>query len=326
MGNALNIDKMHQTYTIHETLGTGSFATVKRATKKSSEEQFAIKIIRKEKLDHKELSVIHDEAEIMSSVKHPHCVRMFELYETKKKLYMVLELLRGGELFDRIVKKTHFSEMEAATATKEIAQAVKYLHSINIVHRDLKPENLIYESQDANSKLKLTDFGLAKVAAADRGMATACGTPGYVAPEVLMGLPYGPEVDLWSIGVILYIMLCGFPPFYHQNTKELYKLIKAGRYSFPEQYWSKISPAAVELVRHLLTVDPKKRATPDDILRNRWISGGEASATPLGQGHKIRMELMQARRILRKGVRVIIFMNRFRVKIERAVERHSNSA
>jgi calcium/calmodulin-dependent protein kinase I len=145
---------------------------------------------------------------------------------------MVLELLTGGELFDRIVAKGSYSEKEASDLLRSITSAITYLHSINIVHRDLKPENLIYQSQNPDSPIKITDFGLAKFrkegAGKPEAMTTACGTPGYVAPEVLKNEPYGKEVDMWSLGVILYILLCGFPPFYHESTAQLYKQIKKG--------------------------------------------------------------------------------------------------
>jgi len=193
-----------------------------------------------------------------------------------------MELLSGGELFDAIVEKGQYSEHDAAVATKAIAEAIRYLHGIGVVHRDLKPENLIYDSTvQSKRKLKITDFGLAKHRKDGARMATACGTPGYVAPEVLKAggtgtgmSKYGPEVDLWSLGVIVYILLCGFPPFYHENTSELYKQIRAGHFEFIDPYWTDISQAAKDLIKGLLTVDPKKRLTPDQVLQHPWVSQG----------------------------------------------------
>lgn len=228
---------------------------------------------------------------------------------------MVMELLRGGELFDRIVMKGSYSEHEAAASTKAMAEAIGYLHSIGVVHRDLKPENLIYDKPGPEGELKITDFGLAKYRSANQRMQTACGTPGYVAPEVLMSsssVKYGPEVDLWSLGVIVYILLCGFPPFYHDNTSELYKQIKKGKFDFPEAYWGEISAAAKDLIKGLLTVDPRKRLTPAQVLQHPWVAGeGIASKKAFSKEHGTRMRTLQARKIMRRGVRSIIAVNRF---------------
>jgi len=281
--------------------------------KKSDKSEFAIKIIDKAKLNKEELAVIHDEVDIMQKVNHPHCVKMYELYDTKKKLYMVLEILRGGELFDRIVKRRFFSEAQAAQVIASVVQAIAYLHKIGVVHRDLKPENLLYATKEDDSIIKLTDFGLAKFTKVK--MATACGTPGYVAPEILSGKPYGPEVDLWSIGVILYILLCGFPPFFDENTPNLYRAIKQGRFDFPSPYWDDISDPAKNLISRLLTVDPKQRATSEQVLAHPWISNKISSniSTTLAD----RLALMQYKRILRRGVKALIFINRFERQLRR---------
>jgi len=249
----------------------------------------------------------------MHKIHHPNCVQLFEMFETPKKIYMVMELLTGGELFDRIVAKGNFSEKEASDLIKDIVGAIAYLHSIGIVHRDLKPENLIYLNQKPDSLIKITDFGLAKYRNANKpdAMTTACGTPGYVAPEVLKNEPYGKAVDMWSIGVILYILLCGFPPFYHESTAALYKQIKKGEFDFPEPYWSEVSDAAKDLIRKLLTVDPKKRFTAEQVLSHPWISGSAASSKSFGPSHNLRLKMLQARRRLRRGVHMIMAANKF---------------
>lgn len=314
MGNKIKTlkgEELYKHYEVKEKLGAGSFATVKRAIRKADKHEFAIKIIKKSKLNPEELAVVHDEVEIMHRISHENCVQLYEMYESKKKVFMVLELLTGGELFDRIVAKGSYSEKEASDLIKSITLAMKYLHGIGIVHRDLKPENLIYASLKKDSAIKITDFGLAKFRQEDKTMSTACGTPGYVAPEVLKNEPYGAPVDLWSLGVILYILLCGFPPFYHESTAALYKQIKKGQYEFPAPYWTDISDSAKNLVSGLLTVDPKKRLTPQGVLEHPWISGGKAKSEPIGAGHGKRLKVMQARRILKRGVRTIIAVNRF---------------
>ena len=158
-------------------------------------------------------------------MKHPHIVELREVFDTKKTFYMVMEFMSGGELFERIVSKSKYSEREASDVTKKIASALKFCHDKNVVHRDLKPENLLYTDHTEAADIKIADFGFAKLIAADKVMATACGTPGYVAPEVLNNEPYTSKVDTWSLGVIIYILLCGFPPFYDENNAALFQQV-----------------------------------------------------------------------------------------------------
>ena len=162
---------------------------------------------------------------ILRSLKHPHIVELREVFDTKKTFYMVMELMSGGELFERIVSKSKYSEREASDVARKIASALKFCHDQNVVHRDLKPENLLYTDTTEAAEIKIADFGFAKLIAADKVMATACGTPGYVAPEVLNNEPYTSKVDMWSLGVIIYILLCGFPPFYDENNAALFKQV-----------------------------------------------------------------------------------------------------
>jgi len=284
------------------------------------------RLLKKSKLNPDELAVVHDEVEIMHKINHPNCVTLFEMFETKASLYMVMELLTGGELFDRIVSKGSYSEKEASIVIKSVASAIEYLHALGVVHRDLKPENLIYLDKTGESLIKITDFGLAKFRGSQNViMATACGTPGYVAPEVLKGGEYDKAVDLWSVGVILYILLCGFPPFYHQNTNMLYKQIKKGEYDFPDPYWTDISDSAKELVRGLLTVDPKKRFTAKDVLGHPWIAGKTAVTKPFDSSHTSNLKLLQARRKLKRTVRTIMAINKFRFAFNSLIEEEYGS-
>lgn len=312
MGNnirKLRKDEITKYYDIKNKLGTGSFAVVKLAVRKADGKQFAIKIIKKSKLNPEELAVVHDEVEIMHKIDHPNCVKLYEMFETSKKLYMVLELLTGGELFDRIVSKGSYSEKEASLVIRDISSALKYLHAGGIVHRDLKPENLLYLSNSAESLIKITDFGLAKYRNTAETMTTACGTPGYVAPEVLKNEPYDKAVDMWSLGVILYILLCGFPPFYHESTAQLYKQIKKGEYDFPDPYWTDISAEAKNLVTCLLTVNPKKRITAEGVLSHPWITG-KTSDKAFSSAHTQNLKQLQARRKLRRGVQLVLAVNK----------------
>jgi len=231
------------------------------------------------------------------------------MFETSSKLFLVLELLTGGELFDRIVEAGFFSEQQASKLLRDVAMAVDYIHAKGIVHRDLKPENLLYSHKGEDAEIKLTDFGLAHHGST-ADMNTACGTPGYVAPEVLNGESYDKAVDLWSVGVILYILLCGFPPFYSANTPELYDQIREGRYSFPEPYWTNVSQSAKDLVTGLLTVDVSKRMTIKQLLQHPWITGS-ASDKAYDSSYIFQLKLYQARRKFKRGVRFIMAIVKF---------------
>jgi calcium/calmodulin-dependent protein kinase I len=321
MGN--NIKKrhcaVHAYWEIKEKIGSGSFAVVHRAVNRQTGEEAAVKIIKKEKLNKEEIAIVHNEIEIMHKIHFPTCVELKEVFETKKKIYVVMEYLAGGELFDRIVQKGSFSEQEASYIIQQVASALHYLHHHGITHRDLKPENILYASKDANSHVvKVTDFGLAKFQSArdaENSLMTRVGTPGFVSPEMLntaKGNAYTSAVDLWALGVILYILLCGFPPFYASSTVLLYQLIRDGEYDFPAPYWNDISKSAKDLVRKLLCVDPTKRLTAAEVLEHPFIKkGSKVSNKGLGTAHCKRLRLLQIRRRLRRGVHLVLAINRF---------------
>ncbi|XP_049806754.1 calcium/calmodulin-dependent protein kinase type 1-like [Schistocerca nitens] len=209
-------------------------------------------------------------------LKHPNIVQLLETFEDKHKVYLIMELVTGGELFDRIVEKGSYTEKDASDLIRQVLEAVDYMHEQGVVHRDLKPENLLYYSPDEDSKIMISDFGLSKME--DSGiMATACGTPGYVAPEVLAQKPYGKAVDVWSIGVISYILLCGYPPFYDENDANLFAQILKGEFEFDSPYWDDISDSAKDFIRQLMCVDVEKRYTCRQALKHPWISGNAAS-------------------------------------------------
>lgn len=178
--------------------------------------------------------------EILSQIDHPNIVKLYEIYDSKDKFYMVMELMVGGELFDRIVEKECYSEKLASDTIRPVIDAIRYCHAMGISHRDLKPENLLYDKGEDDSIIKISDFGLARVVSNDV-MTTACGTPGYVAPEVLIGKGYEYYCDYWSIGVILYVLLCGYPPFYEDTNEELFEKIKNADFDFPSPEWDDIS-------------------------------------------------------------------------------------
>nr|XP_025843847.1 calcium/calmodulin-dependent protein kinase type 1B [Vulpes vulpes] len=186
-----------------------------------------------------------------------------------------MELVTGGELFDRIMERGSYTEKDASHLVGQVLGAVSYLHSLGIVHRDLKPENLLYATPFEDSKIMVSDFGLSKIQAGNM-LGTACGTPGYVAPELLEQKPYGKAVDVWALGVISYILLCGYPPFYDESDPELFSQILRASYEFDSPFWDDISESAKDFIRHLLERDPQKRFTCQQALQHLWISGDAA--------------------------------------------------
>ncbi|CAH1153600.1 unnamed protein product [Phaedon cochleariae] len=263
-------------YYLKELLGTGAFSVVRLAESKENPGILhAVKIIDKKALKGKEDS-LENEIKVLRRLRHPNIVQLLETFEDKSKVYLIMELVTGGELFDRIVEKGSYTEKDAADLIRQVLEAVDYMHVQGVVHRDLKPENLLYYSPDEDSKIMISDFGLSKME--DSGiMATACGTPGYVAPEVLAQKPYGKAVDVWSIGVISYILLCGYPPFYDENDANLFAQILKGEFEFDSPYWDEISDSAKDFIRHLMCVHVERRYTCRQALGHPWISGNAAS-------------------------------------------------
>uniref|UniRef100_A0A8C9YCL9 Calcium/calmodulin dependent protein kinase I n=1 Tax=Sander lucioperca TaxID=283035 RepID=A0A8C9YCL9_SANLU len=262
-------------YDFKEVLGTGAFSEVVLAEEKRTQRLVAIKCIPKKALEGKENN-IENEIAVLHRIKHPNIVTLEDIFESTSHLYLVMQLVSGGELFDRIVEKGFYTERDASQLIHQILDAVKYLHDMGIVHRDLKPENLLYYSLDEDSKIMISDFGLSKIEGSGSVMSTACGTPGYVAPEVLAQKPYSKAVDCWSIGVISYILLCGYPPFYDENDAKLFEQILKAEYEFDSPYWDDISDSAKDFICHLMEKDPLKRYTCEQALQHPWICGDTA--------------------------------------------------
>merc|ERR1711991_593148 len=270
-------------YKVGKELGRGAFAVVKEATHKESGRKNAVKIIDRGAMgDTNELS-LQREIEIMQKVDHPNIIALRQVFEDKKHVYLVMELVTGGELFDKIVEKGNYTESDAADLTRAIVEAIGYLHKLDIAHRDLKPENLLLKHKGTSTEVKIADFGLSRMVNEAAMMKTACGTPTYVAPEVLTNTGYGPGVDMWSIGVITYILLCGFPPFYGDSIPLLFEQILKGSYDYPVDYWEDVSDEAIDFIDHLLVVDRKTRYTAKQALEHPWLSG-EKSDKPLKIG------------------------------------------
>ncbi|XP_052805776.1 serine/threonine-protein kinase DCLK1-like isoform X2 [Mya arenaria] len=276
-------------YDLGRTLGDGNFAIVRMSKMKATGVEYAMKVIDKSKLKGKE-HMVENEIEIMKDCNHPNIVKLYEEYETVDKIYLVMELVKGGDLFDAITQSVKFGEVDAAHMVKDLCSALFYLHSRIIVHRDLKPENLlVHRNKDMTISLKLADFGLAMDV--KESIYTVCGTPTYVAPEILSEIGYGLEVDMWAVGVITYILLCGFPPFRSpdRNQTELFEFIKAGEYEFLSPYWDNISSSAKDLIEHLLVVEKKRRYTAIDVLCHPWIlCGGDVSSMDASRIDELR--------------------------------------
>ncbi|KAM8995257.1 calcium/calmodulin-dependent protein kinase type 1 isoform 1-T1 [Ara ararauna] len=268
-------EDIRRIYEFREVLGTGAFSEVVLAEEKATRKLVAIKCIAKKALEGKETS-IENEIAVLHKIKHPNIVALDDIYESSTHLYLIMQLVSGGELFDRIVEKGFYTERDASALIRQILDAVKYLHDMGIVHRDLKPENLLYYSMDEDSKIMISDFGLSKIEGCGSVMSTACGTPGYVAPEVLAQKPYSKAVDCWSIGVIAYILLCGYPPFYDENDAKLFEQILRAEYEFDSPYWDDISDSAKDFIQHLMEKDPCKRFTCEQALQHPWIAGDTA--------------------------------------------------
>lgn len=290
-------------YEVMEVIGRGAFSEVHKAKDKASGRLVAIKVIDKKSLKGKE-EALKNEIAVLKTAKHPNIVLLEEEYSDKNKVYLVLELVTGGELFDRIVEKGMYTEKDASELVQQILTAVDYLHKSDIVHRDLKPENLLYYSPAEDSKIMISDFGLSRMGENVDELATACGTPGYVAPEVLRRQKYGKPVDCWSIGVISYILLCGYPPFYDENDAKLYKQIMKGEYEFDSPYWDDISVSAKEFITHLLQIDPSKRYSCEQALAHPWISGGAAKNTNIHPSVSEQMKKNAARINWKKAMNV----------------------
>ncbi len=229
---------------------------------RQTKEWYAIKSILKSKVT--KVEVLKREIEILAEVNHKNIIKLIEVHEDLKYIHLITELCTGGELFDRIIEKSqtpegHYSEKDAANLIASILSAIAYCHDRQIVHRDLKPENFLFVSKDENAPIKIIDFGLSRHETAGHGiMRTKVGTPYYVAPEVLRK-EYTKMCDIWSIGVIAYILLCGYPPFYGDSDNQIFDSVKAGRFDFPSPEWDTISDAAKDFVCCLLKLDPSKR-------------------------------------------------------------------
>jgi len=286
------------------TLGAGTYGIVREAD--SPYGKVAVKIILKKNVKGNE-QMVYDELQLLQRLKHPHIVRFVDWFESKDKYYIVTQLATGGELFDRICEYGKFTEKDAVQVVREVLDAVHYLHQNNVVHRDLKPENLLYLTPDHNSSLVLADFGIAKMLENNNEMLTTmAGSFGYAAPEVMLKKGHGKPVDMWSLGVITYTLLCGYSPFRSETLPELIEECSNGRVIFHERYWKDVSQDAKMFIGELLQPNPTERLTADEALHHVWLKGETATE------HDILPELKHflARARLKRGVELVRLANR----------------
>lgn len=274
----LTVDDISKIYNLGEELGRGRFSVVKGALHLKERSKYAVKVVENKSLgDEENLEALETEIAILRKLDHPHIVALKEVVVTRLDTFIVMELLSGGELFNRIVEQGRFNEKSAAALFAQILLSMEYLHSLNIVHRDVKPENILYV-KEGSSEIKLIDFGYAGVWEASKQLTGLCGTPDYVAPEVLTwyeddenGTPYGKGSDLWSLGVLLYVILSGCSPFSADEEEAILQLVNEGKYEFHESEWSEVSAPAKDLISKLLVVDPEQRLTMEGMLEHGWL-------------------------------------------------------
>ncbi|KAJ0391489.1 hypothetical protein P43SY_010270 [Pythium insidiosum] len=297
-------------YKIGRVIGEGNFSIVKECSRKSDGERFAVKCINKAALNPKDRANLVQEINILKELDHPHIIKLFDVYEDDRDMcYLVMEYAAGGELFDRIIAKEYYTEAEAKKVVKVVAKVLAFCHERGITHRDLKPENLLYADESENAKIKIADFGFAKLVTAETNMSTMCGTPGYYAPEIVRKQPYDNKCDIWSLGVITYILLCGFPPFYDENQVEEMRKILQGEFEFVVPYFDHVSPMAKDLIKRMLVVDSTKRLSAEQVLKHGWFKdlGDDDTDHVLSVGKNLKEQRrLTTRNKFRAGVGAVI--------------------
>nr|QCI62401.1 Ca2+/calmodulin-dependent protein kinase II [Apolygus lucorum] len=321
-------------YDLKEELGKGAFSVVRRCVQKVTGHEFAAKIINTKKLSardgayrfeqlmkyyprkglwtlpesrnrlFKNFQKLEREARICRKLQHPNIVRLHDSIQEENFHYLVFDLVTGGELFEDIVAREFYSEADASHCIQQILESVNHCHQNGVVHRDLKPENLLLASKAKGAAVKLADFGLAiEVQGEQQAWFGFAGTPGYLSPEVLKKEPYGKPVDIWACGVILYILLVGYPPFWDEDQHRLYGQIKSGAYDYPSPEWDTVTPEAKNLINQMLTVNPSKRITAADALKHPWICQRERVASVVHRQETVDcLKKFNARRKLKGAI------------------------
>ncbi|XP_042158479.1 calcium/calmodulin-dependent protein kinase type II subunit beta isoform X12 [Oncorhynchus tshawytscha] len=299
-------------FQLYEELGKGAFSVVRRCVKLCTGQEYAAKIINTKKLSARDHQKLEREARICRLLKHSNIVRLHDSISEEGFHYLLFDLVTGGELFEDIVAREYYSEADASHCIQQILEAVLHCHQSGVVHRDLKPENLLLASKCKNAAVKLADFGLAiEVQGDQQAWFGFAGTPGYLSPEVLRKEAYGKPVDIWACGVILYILLVGYPPFWDEDQHKLYQQIKAGAYDFPSPEWDSVTPEAKNLINQMLTINPAKRITAQESLKHPWVSQRSTVASMMHRQETVEcLKKFNARRKLKGAVLTAMLVTR----------------
>ncbi|XP_028983001.1 calcium/calmodulin-dependent protein kinase type II subunit gamma isoform X1 [Betta splendens] len=312
MATVVTCTRFTDEYQLYEELGKGAFSVVRRCVKKSTGQEYAAKIINTKKLSTRDHQKLEREARICRLLKHPNIVRLHDSISEEGFHYLVFDLVTGGELFEDIVAREYYSEADASHCISQILESISHIHQHDIVHRDLKPENLLLASKMKGAAVKLADFGLAiEVQGEQQAWFGFAGTPGYLSPEVLRKDPYGKPVDMWACGVILYILLVGYPPFWDEDQHKLYQQIKAGAYDFPSPEWDTVTPEAKNLINQMLTINPAKRITADQALKHPWVCQRSTVASMMHRQETVEcLRKFNARRKLKGAILTTMLVSR----------------
>uniref|UniRef100_A0A3P9KVV4 calcium/calmodulin-dependent protein kinase n=1 Tax=Oryzias latipes TaxID=8090 RepID=A0A3P9KVV4_ORYLA len=312
MATVVTSTRFTDEYQLYEELGKGAFSVVRRCVKKSTSQEYAAKIINTKKLSARDHQKLEREARICRLLKHPNIVRLHDSISEEGFHYLVFDLVTGGELFEDIVAREYYSEADASHCISQILESISHIHQHDIVHRDLKPENLLLASKMKGAAVKLADFGLAiEVQGDQQAWFGFAGTPGYLSPEVLRKDPYGKPVDIWACGVILYILLVGYPPFWDEDQHKLYQQIKAGAYDFPSPEWDTVTPEAKNLINQMLTINPAKRITADQALKHPWVCQRSTVASMMHRQETVEcLRKFNARRKLKGAILTTMLVSR----------------
>ncbi|XP_061886808.1 calcium/calmodulin-dependent protein kinase type II subunit beta isoform X4 [Entelurus aequoreus] len=328
-------------YQLYEELGKGAFSVVRRCVKVCTGQEYAAKIINTKKLSARDHQKLEREARICRLLKHSNIVRLHDSISEEGFHYLLFDLVTGGELFEDIVAREYYSEADASHCIQQILEAVLHCHQMGVVHRDLKPENLLLASKCKNAAVKLADFGLAiEVQGEQQAWFGFAGTPGYLSPEVLRKEAYGKPVDIWAcgnklvsflectlitftiyslmcvcvcvcVGVILYILLVGYPPFWDEDQHKLYQQIKAGAYDFPSPEWDTVTPEAKNLINQMLTINPAKRITAQEALKHPWVCQRSTVASMMHRQETVEcLKKFNARRKLKGAILTTMLVSR----------------
>ncbi|XP_069070409.1 calcium/calmodulin-dependent protein kinase type II subunit beta isoform X20 [Pleurodeles waltl] len=304
MANTATCTRFTDEYQLYEEIGKGAFSVVRRCVKLCTGHEYAAKIINTKKLSARDHQKLEREARICRLLKHSNIVRLHDSISEEGFHYLIFDLVTGGELFEDIVAREYYSEADASHCIQQILEAVLHCHQMGVVHRDLKPENLLLASKCKGAAVKLADFGLAiEVQGEQQAWFGFAGTPGYLSPEVLRKEAYGKPVDIWACGVILYILLVGYPPFWDEDQHKLYQQIKAGAYDFPSPEWDTVTPEAKNLINQMLTINPAKRITAHEALKHPWVCQRSTVASMMHRQETVEcLKKFNARRKLKGAI------------------------